>query len=174
MIKLNNIILRPITRQDITSLNKWKNDKDVYKFLGGGFNPISIDQQSKWLDSMIDLTGNSRRYIIQTSSEVAIGMIGLYNINWIHRTAEIGLFIGEKNNRGQGYGFNAYQALEGYVKNYLNLRKFKIYIVNENQNAVKFWNKCGFELVGTLRSERFIENQYYDLLIMEKFIQGGN
>src|SRR5699024_9497471 len=88
------INLRPIERTDLDSLNQWKNKEDVYMYLGGGFQPVSKDQQANWMDSMIDLTGNNRRFMI-VQGEKSIGMIGLYNIHWIHRTCEIGIFIGE-------------------------------------------------------------------------------
>ena len=100
----NNIYLRPIEMDDIKHLNQWKNNEETFKFLGGGFQPISIDQQSTWMESMIDLTGNNKRYIISTTkNNLSIGMVGLYGINWIHRTAEVGLYIGEHDFRGKGY-----------------------------------------------------------------------
>ena len=79
------ICLRPIIMGDLDLLNQWKNQEEVYMFLGGGFQPISIDQYEMWMKSMIDMTGNNRRFMI-VSDGVAVGTIGLYNIHWVHRT----------------------------------------------------------------------------------------
>lgn len=84
MIKGEKIYLRPIIKEDITFLNTWKNDEEIYKYLGGGFIPTSIDQQIKWMDSMIDTSGNNKRFIICEQTDKPVGMIGLYDINWIH------------------------------------------------------------------------------------------
>ncbi|MBZ6527603.1 GNAT family N-acetyltransferase [Aerococcaceae bacterium DSM 111021] len=171
MINGEFIYLRPIIRNDLKHLNDWKNDEETYKFLGGGFMPISIDQQANWLDNMMDLTGNNKRYIICTKSkDEPIGMIGLYGINWIHRTAEVGLYIGNKNEHRKGYSKEAYMLLEKYLKDYLNLRKINLNVVDTNVKAKLMWENYGFQVCGKLTEERFIEGKYYDLLIMEKFI----
>lgn len=171
MLKGENAYLRPIVLSDIEHINSWKNDENTFKFLGGGFHPVSVDQQLNWMESMIDLTGNNRRYIIAALKDnTPIGMIGLYGINWIHRTAEVGLYIGEQEYRGRGYASQAYKLLEDYAKEYLNLRKLKLEVVNNNNKAVKLWNKLEFEKAGELTDERYIDGRYYNLLIMEKFI----
>lgn len=36
----DRIHLRPIVKDDLPMLNEWKNNEDVYKFLGGGI-PLS-------------------------------------------------------------------------------------------------------------------------------------
>lgn len=165
----STINIRPIIKQDIIYLNAWKNDSEVFKYLGGGFQPVSIDQQEKWLDSMIDLTGTNRRYII-TENETPIGMIGLYDINWIHRTYEMGLYIGNEMSHGKGYGTQAHKLIESYARDYLNLRKCKLYVVNTNQAALNFWEKLGYNNVGVLKDERYINGDYHDLVIYEKIL----
>lgn len=165
-----NEVIRPIVYEDIRILNKWKNDKSVYEFLGGGFLPVSINTQEKWLDSLIDTTGNNKRFIIINDESMPIGLTGLYNINWIHRTCEVGLFIGEISSHGQGYGSKAYKTIEKFARETLNLRKLKLNVVETNNNAVLFWDKLGYKHVGTLNEERFINNKYHNLLILEKFI----
>lgn len=162
--------LRPIERTDLPKLNKWKNDKEIYQFLGGGFKPVSIDQQEKWMDNMIDMTGNNRRFMIIDSSNQAVGMVGLYGINWIHRTCEVGIYIGEKNAHKKGYAGEAYQLLENYASEYLNLRKINLKAVSDNKAAIALWEKLGFKKAGELHEERFIKGSYHDLTIMEKFI----
>lgn len=165
------IILRPIERNDLAVLNKWKNDEQVYMYLGGGFQPISPDQQEKWLDSMIDLTGNSRRFMILDVSEKPVGMVGLYGINWIHRTCEIGVYIGDVEERGKGYASEACILIEKYAACYLNLRKIKLCLVSDNEPAFSMWKKLGYIEVGEYVDERFINGKYCNVKIMEKFIE---
>ena len=164
------INLRPICMDDVYILNKWKNDEETYKFLGGGYQPISRDQYEKWAENMIDLTGNNRRFIIENKDFKPIGMIGLYGINWIHGTCETGAFIGEKQEKGKGFASEAYKILEKYASSYLNLRKISLKVVSEN-SAKNFWLSLGYTVVGKLNKDRYIDGKYCDVLIMEKFIQ---
>ena len=170
MIKGEKIYLRPILKEDSKYLNEWKNDEEVYRFLGGGFSPVSINQQEKWIDSMIDMTGNNKRFIICENIDKPVGMIGLYGINWIHRTCEIGVFIGDKKSQGNGYGKEACLLIEEYAKNYMNIRKIKLNVVKNNEAGFNMWTALGYMKVGELIKERFINGEYYNLLIMEKFL----
>ena len=163
--------LRPITKNDLTLLNNWKNTEDIYEYLGGGFIPVSIDVQDRWMDSLMDTTGNNKRFIIENEAELPVGMIGLYNINWIHRNCELGIFIGEKTMHGKGYASSAYILLEDYAFRFLNLRKIKAEVVESNVSAVFLYQKLGFTQAGCLNDERFIDGKYHNLLIMERIIQ---
>lgn len=151
--------LRPIEFSDAAILSKWKNDENTYMYLGGGYQPISPDQYSKWVADLINLTGNDRRFIIETIEGKTVGMIGLYGINWIHRTCEIGAYIGDIDARGKGIAAEACQILEEYASRYLNLRKITLKVVEDNVTAKRFWTKMGFSLVGTLKRERFIDGE---------------
>lgn len=164
------ISLRPIERTDLDFLNRWKNKEDVYMYLGGGFQPVSKDQQANWMESMIDLTGNNRRFMIVQEGKT-VGMVGLYNIHWVHRTCEIGIFIGEDQARGKGAATEACRLIENYARNYLNLRKITLKAVTDNKKAVSMWHSLGYKNVGELREERFINGKYCNLLIMEKFLK---
>lgn len=167
MLKSERVALRPILKEDINSINKWKNDYEVFKFLGGGFMPISIDQQSKWMDSMIDNTGNNKRFAIVNEESNFIGVIGLYNINWINRNCEFGIYIGEKEQWGKGYAKEAMSLIISFAFGVLNLRKIKLDVVKDNESAIKMYSKLGFSTVGVYQQERYIDNEYKDLVIME-------
>lgn len=172
MIVGKKVYLRPIVRDDLVYLNKWKNDEDTFRFLGGGYMPVSIDQQAKWLDSLIDTTGNNKRFMICVGeSNEPIGMIGLYNISWIHRVCEIGIYIGNKGSRGKGYATEACQLLEKFASEYLNLRKMRLSVVSDNKKAIELWASLGYKVIGEHIEERFIGGKYRNLTLMEKFTQ---
>lgn len=171
MIVGDKVILRPIIKEDIENLTKWRNDEETYKYLGGGFLPVSIDHHAKWLDSMIDTTGNNKRFIICENEGNPIGMVGLYDITWIHRTCEIGLYIGNKEAKGKGYGKEACRLIECYAAEYLNIRKIKLNVVSDNEVALHMWQTLGYQIVGEYIKERFIKGEYRNLILMEKFIQ---
>ena len=170
MIKGEKVYLRPIIKKDITFLNKWKNDEETYMYLGGGYMPTSIDLQEKWLDEMIDTTGNNKRFLICDNKDTPIGMVGLYNINFIHRTCEIGIYIGNKDAKGKGYGSEACRLIEKFAKEYLNLRKIKLSVVSDNKVAIHMWKSLGYQKVGEYIEDRYIKGEYKSVTLMEKFI----
>ena len=170
MLRGEKVYLRPIIQSDLPYLNAWKNDPLTYRYLGGGYQPVSIDQQAKWMDTLMDMNGSDRRFMISTHDGKLIGMVGLYHIHSIHRTAEVGLFIGNHEMKGKGYGKEACLLLENYAKLYLNLRKTKIKVVSANMDGRNIWESLGYTHVGTYSKERFVEGTYHDLYLMEKFL----
>lgn len=166
--------LRPIEYRDLNKLNQWKNDEEIYRYLGGGFLPVSIDIQNNWMESIMDTTGNNKRFMIENNEGESIGMIGLYKIQWINKICEIGIFIGEKNMQGKGYAKEAYCLIENYAYKYLNLRKIKAFAVRSNVAAVSMYQKLHFNEVGCMHDDRYIDGTYHDVLIMEKFLQNDS
>lgn len=170
MLEYNGIELVPIEIDDLKVLNKWKNDEEVFKYLGGGYRPTSMSQQRNWIEKLVENTLENQRYIILSEEKEKIGFIGLYGISAIHRTCDLGIYIGEKENRGKGVATRAYKALEKYAKEYLNIRKIRLEVVKENEAAVKLYQKLDFNVCGEYKQERFIQGEYKDILLMEKFI----
>lgn len=168
MIKYEKIELVPIEKEDIELLKKWKNDSDVFKYLGGGYRPISDSQAEKWIESLINNNSQYQRFMIKNDKK--IGFIGLYNISEVNRTAELGIYIGEKEYQQKGFAKMAYKALEGYAKDWLNIRKIKLEVVKDNERAVKLYEKLNFKVCGNRELDRFVEGKYRDVIMMEKFI----
>lgn len=174
MIEFEGVKLLPIEYEDVVLLNKWKNDKEVFKYLGGGYRPTSLSQQKNWMDKFIDNTMENQRYIIVDEENEKVGQIGLYQISNIHRTCSLGIYIGVKEKQGRGIASKAYKALEKYAKSYLNIRKIHLEVVGENERAIHMYEKLGFYVCGKYQKERYIDGKYIDLIIMDKFIGENN
>ena len=162
MLKSKRINLRPIENKD---LNKWKNDYEIFKYLGGGFQPQSINEQEKYISNLINNSGASKRFIIDNGE--AIGMVGLYDINFINRNCDLGIYIGEKSEQGKGYAKETMDLILDFAFNNLNLKKIKLNVVNANNKAINLYNSLGFKEVGILKEERFINGKFEDVKIME-------
>ncbi|HGH1676156.1 GNAT family protein [Clostridium perfringens] len=165
MLKSEKLILRPIEIKDLNILNKWRNDYEIFKYLGGGFQPQSINEQEKYIDNLINNSGNSRRFIIDNGN--AIGMVGLYSINFINRNCDLGIYIGEKSQQGKGYAKEAMNLILDFAFNNLNLRKIKLNVVDNNSKALNLYKSIGFIEVGILKEERFINGKFENVKIME-------
>lgn len=168
MIKYEEIELLPIEMEDLELLKKWKNDDEIFKYLGGGFIPISDAQAQKWVENLINNNHQYQRFMIKNDKK--IGFIGLYNISEVNRTAELGIYIGEKDYQKKGYAKMAYKALESYAKNWLNIRKIKLEVVKENDQAIKLYEKLDFKVCGDRKQDRFVAGEYKDVIMMEKFL----
>jgi RimJ/RimL family protein N-acetyltransferase len=51
------------------------------------------------------------------------------------------------------------------------IAKIKLAVNSEQQAAIKLYKKFGFEIVGKLEKELFVDGQYYDELMMERHLR---
>lgn len=166
----NNLVtLRPIEKDDLDLLFKWRNDELIFSQLGGGYFPTSKTEMSKWMENFSKLDRTNIKFIVQYK-EIGVGFISLSNTNYINRTSELGLYIGEKNYQGKGIASNALKLIENFSKDYLNLRKIKLLVNDNNKVAIGLYEKKGYKVIGRYTKERYSKGLYIDVLIMEKFL----
>ncbi len=96
----------------------------------------------------------------------AIGNIGLSNINWHDRSAEVGIFIGEKQFWNQGYGREAMQLMLRHAFNTLNLNRVSLHVYETNPRGIRSYEHAGFVHEGRLRQGRYQDGKYIDVLLM--------
>ncbi len=89
------------------------------------------------------------------------------NCDFINRTATLGIFIGDKDYRNEGYGTEAIKLILDYGFNYLNLNNIKLDLMSFNERALKCYIKCGFKEYGRRRNCKYINGKYYDSIEMD-------
>jgi RimJ/RimL family protein N-acetyltransferase len=91
-----------------------------------------------------------------------IGDIQLSNIDWRHRTADIGLSIARRADRGQGYGMDATVTLLRYAFQHLDLHRVSAATASHNTAAQHVLEKCGFVQEGQEREAIYCGGQRWD------------
>ncbi len=160
-----NIYLRPIDLDDLEIFYKMINNPNVRKFLTIRY-PISKIEEKETLEKMIKDENSVALSIIHKENDKLIGNISLFNINKIHRNAEIGIFIGELKETSKGYGTEAMRVLIDYGFNMLNLHRIDLYVFDFNERAIKAYKKLGFVEEGRKREVCYYEGKYIDHLLM--------
>ena len=69
MLHKNRINIRKIEYDDVEILTKWKNDEQVFKYLGGGYVPTTLEEFKKRMPVYTNNDGNTKRFIIQKMEE---------------------------------------------------------------------------------------------------------
>ena len=87
--------------EDATTYVKWLSDFETTDGLGNSAMIMTVEAEEAWIQSM---QGKTQFAIIRKEDDTLIGNCGIQEINQIRQCAEVGLFIGEEENRGKGYG----------------------------------------------------------------------
>ena len=156
--------LSPIDIEDAEKYTVWLNDLEVIDNLTLASSVITVYEEKELLKK---LSKEHNYAIIDNETNLLIGNIGFMNINHLHNTAELGIFIGDKSYWGKGYGQEAITLLVDYAYKKLNLHNILLRVYSYNERAIACYTKVGFKKCGEIR-QGFIRNRkYYNIILMD-------
>lgn len=173
------VYLRPITAADTAKIVTWRN-KDfvrrnfIYQKL------FTEEGHMAWFREQVE-PGRVVQFIICVSGEDAgrynggtirekdweIGSVYLRDIDRAAGTAEYGVFIGEEEALGRGYGTAAAKLAVEYGFETLRLQKIFLRFLEDNIGARKSYEKAGFRMLEDRRETAVLEQGEREILFME-------
>ena len=156
--------LPPVDINDVDLYAEWLNSEEVYKYLLAGTGVLSYDVEK---EALIRLSKEHVYGIIENEHDTLIGNVGLINVNHIHKTSEIGIFIGRKEYWGKGYGTEALWLLIDYAFRVLGLENIMLKVYDFNLRAQKSYEKVGFKVMGRRRNSHYYDNRRNDEIYMD-------
>ena len=161
----DRIYLSPRNSEDAEIFTEWLNDFETTDYLGRSGIITTLDAEKKYLEE--NNSPEASFVIVTIDDDKMIGTISLECINHTNRCATLGVFIGNKNYRGEGYGTEAIKLILEYGFKYLNLKNVKLNLMEFNERALKCYKKCGFKEYGRRRKCKFVNGKYYDSIEMD-------
>jgi RimJ/RimL family protein N-acetyltransferase len=167
------LYLRPIEQADAEALarvTRLETDSfhDTGRELG---SPISTWHWNR-KNAEDDTPSWIRFAIVAKEGEVAIGTIGLADVNWISRSAETEMWIDRPEYRGAGYGTEAKHLLLEHAFDRLGLHMVYSFAWEFNTRSCEALLKQGYRLAGRMswtgvKHAEFIDDLTFDLLASE-------
>lgn len=164
MLSGEKIYLRLLNIQDATmEYVTWMNDYEIVKFTESQLCNKTIGT----IESYIKDVSNDKNYafaIIDKITDKHIGNVKIGSINWIHRSADIGIIIGSKNYHGKGIGVEAYKLALDYAFYHLNLRRIVAGAVALNEASMRLHEAAGFQMLYEEKEAYYFEGQYVSVM----------
>ncbi len=157
------IYLSPMNVEDARQYVEWLSDFRTTDGIGTSCKMTNIEAEIEWIKNNIDY----QFAIVNLENDELIGNCGIMRINNIDRCAEVGIFIGDEENRNKGYGAEALRLLLDYGFNYLNLHNIRLGVKSFNERAIACYKKVGFKEYGRRREAYFLNGKYYDNVFMD-------
>jgi len=169
MIIGERIRLRAIERDDIPRFVDWLNDPEVIAGLLINL-PMSNWDETRWFEKLAERPAEERPLALDArlpdASWKQIGNVGLHQIEWVNRSAEFGILIGEKSFWDHGYGTEATLLTLKHGFETINLNRIYLHVFETNLRAVHVYTKIGFVPEGRLRQTLFRNGRYTDTHVM--------
>jgi diamine N-acetyltransferase len=168
MIYGKRIRLRGVERTDVPKSFEWINDPEVNEGLAI-YLPMSLKDEEQWFEQIAQREQAEKPMAIEVSEGEGwklVGNCGVFNIEWMHRAAELGIMIGDKSVWNKGYGTETMQLLVQHGFETLNLNRIYLRVYSTNPRAIRAYEKAGFIMEGTLRQAVYKHGKYSDVHIM--------
>lgn len=161
-----NIYLRKIRIDDTQKIVNWRNNDFVIK------NHIdrtilTNEKHLHWYNSMIK-TGKVQQFIIvDKACEKEIGTTFLKNIDYKAKEAELGIFIGEKEYLGKGYGKLVVSKMLDFAYDEFKLNHIYARLLSTNLPSYYMFINLGFNVKE--KKEEMIEGEKINVYFVEKY-----
>lgn len=162
----NKLIIRPITMDDTEMVVSWRNNPRVRdNFLYRG--PFTAEIHENWMNTKVR-DGKVIQFIVEEILDQTdlttrpIGSVYYRDVDMENKTAEYGIFIGEDDAAGHGYGNIIASWAVNYAKDVLKLKSLTLRALADNTSAVKSYENAGYKKYKL--EENFIDGR--DLVFM--------
>lgn len=164
MIRGLKTVCRPIESWDQEFIHNLDADPVVRANVVGWNFPSSLTQQGKWFDGYIP--SKTHRWIVEDLEGNALGLTGLWDVDWHNRNALTGLKLGGINpRRGQGLGRDAIMAVMAFAFYDVGLERLHASILEGNVASLKaYTQRCGWQVEGTSRNHVWRHGGFVNLI----------
>ena len=165
MIEGSKCFLTAVNPESIETLRNWRNNPNIRKYFRE-FREINKPMQNDWYINKVLKNSNQFDFEIhEKKSGQLIGHCGLYYVNWVNRTAEFTIYVGDFDFRGKGIGSDALRTLIRYGFNDLNLNRIWCEVYSNN-DAIHIYENIGFIKEGVMREQYYNDGKYWDSTIL--------
>ena len=164
MVAGKRVLLRPWQRSDIESFLRWFNDPEVTVYLSDPYPHLSREQEEAFYEQA---TKDKNCYCIVTKDGgKLIGNCSFNELDLKHRSAMVGIVIGEKEYWGRGYGREALELLLEIGFDGYGLHRIALGCGAFNERGLRCYAAAGFVEEGRRRDAWLIKGVFHDLVLM--------
>ncbi len=169
IIAAGRVYLRPFEREDAPLYQRWRSDAAVIRLASLPPAPPSLAAVEQRIERLArDQGSEGYAFVIclRENGGRPIGEASLFRLDRENGSAELGIFIGESEEWGRGYGTDAVNALVDFGFGELRLERVWLEVWTGNHRARRAYEKAGFVPEGTLRRDRYENGTFTDGDIM--------
>ena len=163
-LKGENIYLRALEPEDLEFVYQIENDESVWE-VSSTQTPYSRFLIRQYLENAhqdIYQAKQLRLAICKKETNVAIGLIDLFDYDPQNKRAGIGIIIANPYERNRGVGNESLQLFIAYAFSKLNLHQLYANIASYNEASLKLFTNFGFQKIGIKKDWNYHSGKFYD------------
>ena len=161
----DTVCLRMMTKEDTDLIVAWRNknfvrERFIYR------KPFTREGHLEWIETQVKAGRVVQMMICLTQTSRAVGSVYFRNIDREHRKAEYGIFIGDEDALGKGFGTQAACLALDYAFHELKLHRVMLRVLADNVRARKSYERAGFREEACLHDDVFLNGAFQDVVLM--------
>ena len=166
MVILENLGIRAIEIEDLTIIQKYRNDDSLRQFFRE-YREFSLTQIKDWYFKMINDNSFEMFVIVDINLNEVIGVTGITYIDWPNKHGDVHFYVGKDSEWiDKKYAPVAIKLILNYGFKTLNLNKLWAEVYEIDEKKLSFFKKIGFKTDATLREHYFHNGKYYNSHIL--------
>ena len=160
LVGRNEVELRPPTIEDKVMELAWLGQPEATRFWtprSGNWTEENMLERFKKLAESHDAINWSIAYRGET-----VGATGIFDIDWVRRDGESGLFIGRHDLYGRGIASEAVRLRTLFAWSHLRLHRVHNWIALQNRGSRRANEKAGYEQIGLIERDAYRSGQWID------------
>lgn len=164
----DRVLLRPFEEKDISEpYLSWLQDPEVVRYSSQRFHVHTLETCQTYLASFAG-SANHFLAICERTSGAMLGTLTVYH-SVPHRTADVGIMIGERQIWGQGIGAEAFCLVLSALKASGLLRKITAGTLAVNRGMVRIMEKAGMQHEATRPAQELLDGVPVDVVYHATF-----
>ena len=160
-----SLILRPITFDDTDLIVKWRNNPSVVQnFIFR--EKFTKEMHENWMRTKVEPRQVIQYIVEEKKSGRPRGSVSFRDVNENYDSAEFGIFIGEDDARGKGYGKEITSLFVKFGFESLGLHRIQLRLVKGNAAAARTYSSVGFHKEGEFRDMVKLGDEYRTVIFM--------
>lgn len=168
MLKGKKVSLYSIEKDDLQHFRDWRNNPNFRKHFRE-YRELNMKQQENWFEEKVVRDNTTLMFSIRRNEDnELLGCCGFVYINWVHRHADLSLYIGWEDAYidDEGYAEESCRLLLDYGFKELCLNKVWTEIYEFDDKKKTLYDKFGFHQDGLLRQNYWYNGKWWDSRIL--------
>jgi len=162
------VYLRANQKEDAELYARWSR-RETETFWAGGRGVNSPVDVGHWIqeEHKTEPRGNITWAACLRENDEVLGDVGIYDVDFIHRTGETGSWIGRPEYRGGGYGSEAKNLLLEYCFERLGLHMIRSHVIFPNTRSAAALRKQGYTEAGRYNWDYNLHGTYGNAVVFD-------
>lgn len=167
------VILRPILISDVTERYlRWMNDEDVVRYTEARHHSFTLDGLREFVSDTLVRQDVVFLGIFEKETGLHIGNVKIGPISHIHRSASVGIIIGDKDFWGKGIAADVLTMVCGLSFGDLNIHKLTAGVIQGNDASLKAFLRTGFVIEGVRKKQNLFFGEWRDEILLGLLNEG--